>query len=308
MDDTKCTEVLRGGNIDPSVQSSRHRAFCFTSYSESAIIFNNTDMRYLLYAPETCPTTNRKHWQGYIVFKSAKTLSSASKHLGCSVFIAKGNITHQLNYIKGPYNEDGKTKPYNPDWKEFGERPKQGKRNDLDEIKDELLNDELTINELILERPILYHQYGRTLDKIEDLKMRQKFRTKMTECIWYYGPTGVGKSHKAFENYHPDTHYVVPKDNGWWDKYTQQRIVILNDFRGEITYNELLQMIDKWPFDVKRRGREPMPFTSELVIITSSLPPEKVYWHRDEEDKIEQLLRRVKVIKLDEKNKSPPSD
>lgn len=296
-----CTEVPRGGNIDPSVQNSRHRSFCFTSYDVEPIIFDASHMKYLLYAPEICPTTERKHWQGYIVWKSAKTISSCSKKLKCSVFIAEGNIEHQLDYIRGPYNKDGKSKPFNPDWKEFGERPEQGKRTDLNEIKDDILNDRLCVNDIILENPILYHQYGRTLDKIEDLRLRQKFRTEMTECIWYYGPTGVGKSHKAFEDYSPDTHYVWPKDGhgtGWWDKYTQQDIVIFNDFRGEIPYNDLLQIIDKWPYDVRRRGREPMPFTSKRIIITSSLPPEKIYHYRDDEDKIEQLLRRVKIVKL----------
>lgn len=298
-----CTKVVRGGNIDPSDSKNvRSRDYVFTSYCDEPIGFNEKMMTYLLYAPEKCPTTGRSHWQGYVVWKSAKTLRACNKQLGCSVFKAQGSVEQQLDYIRGPYNKDGKSKPFNPDWKEFGKRPSQGERTDLNEIKEAILNDEKTVNDIILEKPILYHQYGRTLDKIEDLRLRQKFRTEMTECIWYYGPTGVGKSHKAFENYSPNTHYVWPKDGhgtGWWDKYIQQDIVIFNDFRGEIPYNDLLQLIDKWPYDVRRRGREPMPFTSKRIIITSSLPPEKIYHYRDDEDKIEQLLRRVKIVKLD---------
>lgn len=130
--------------------------------------------------------------------------------------------------------------------------------------------------------------------------MRKKWRTEMTKGIWYYGNTGVGKSHKALEGYNEDEVYIVPNDNGWWDDYRQQRKVVLNDFRGEISYNQMLQLVDKWPYHVRRRGKVPIPFTSEEVVITSSLPPWEVYNRRATEDNIGQLLRRFKVYEVKE--------
>ena len=116
------------------------------------------------------------------------------------------------------------------------------------------------------------------------------------------GKTGVGKSHKAFDNYNSETHYLWKlNDKNWQDGYTGQEIVIINDFRGEINYNELLNLIDKWPYTLPRRGREPVPFLAKHIIITSSLPPEKVYWRRDNEDYLEQLFRRIKIIEVVEK-------
>lgn len=145
---------------------------------------------------------------------------------------------------------------------------------------------------------MIYHQYGRTLNKLEDLKMRNISRDEITTCDWIYGETGSGKSHRVFQDYHPSTHYLWRNDNGWWEGYTQQHYIIMNDYRGEIKYNELLQLIDKYPYFVKRRGKEPLPFTSKHIFITSSLSPEKIYHNRVEEDKIEQLLRRINVIHL----------
>lgn len=156
----------------------------------------------------------------------------------------------------------------------------------------------MMVDTIAIENPEIYHQYGRTLNKLEELRMRQVFRAEMTEGVWYYGETGVGKSHRAFKNYTPQTHYVLPNDNGWWDGYVQQDIVIINDFRGFLSYDFMLQMIDKWPFSVKRRGREPIPFISKKVIITSSLSPKEVYNKRNDNDSIKQLRRRMKVIKL----------
>jgi len=147
---------------------------------------------------------------------------------------------------------------------------------------------------------MIVHQYGRTLDRIEDISMRKIHRTEMTEAVWLWGPTNVGKSHKAFEGYTPETHYLWPNDGRWWDGYRQQNTVIFNDFRGEIPYNVMLQIVDKWPFQVPRRGREPMPFTSKRVIITSSLSPMAVYHNREAEDSLAQLLRRMTVHKMED--------
>jgi len=120
----------------------------------------------------------------------------------------------------------------------------------------------------------------------------------MTKGIWIYGPTGRGKSHEAFQGFSPSTHYLYTDDGGWWDGYVGQETVIINDFRGKIPYDYMLQLIDKWPFNVRRRNREPFPFTSKRVIITSSLSPEDVYHNREENDKIEQLLRRLEVRRM----------
>ena len=76
----------------------------------------------------------------------------------------------------------------------------------------------------------------------------------MTEDVWYYGPTAVGKSHNAFDGYDYRTHYVKCLKDDWWCGYKGQEIVILNDFRGQIDYSEMLQLCDKWPHTVKQRN------------------------------------------------------
>ena len=98
-------------------------------------------------------------------------------------------------------------------------------------------------------------------------------------CDWCYGETGTGKSHRAFANYHPDTHYNVPDDNGWWDGHKGQETVILNEFDGQIPCNEPLKLIDKLPYHVRRR-RAPAPFISQHVIVTSLLRPEQIYQNK----------------------------
>lgn len=250
--------------------------------------------RYAMFGEEVCPETGRPHLQGWCYFENERSWN-ALKKLGLGWHVEPTDKSFEANekYCRGLTK--GKT-PNEVVWV-HGEFPAQGKRTDLIAIRDRILNGE-RVNEMVMEMPDTYHIYGRTMREMEDIAMQQVWRTEMTECLWLVGVTGAGKSHFALHDYTNETHYIWKNDNGWQDGYRQQPIVVMNDFRGELPYNEFLQLVDKWPYHVRRRNRPPMPFTSKKVIVTSSLPPERVYRNRDAEDGIAQLLRRVKVVRL----------
>lgn len=180
----------------------------------------------------------------------------------------------------------------------FGDEPKQGDRNDLKNVVKRIRDGETTADEICLEDPAYYHMYGRTIQKAEDIIARKKFRTEMTQGTWYYGETGTGKSHVAFEGFDPDTHYVKCLKDDWWDGYTGQKIVILNEFRGEIPFGEMLALTDKWPHFVKRRNREPTPFLAEQIIVTSALSPTEIYRKLNGDDRMAQLTRRFEIAEV----------
>lgn len=271
---------------------SRHRNYCFTlnNYDNDAQEQLNTypKFSYLVYGKEVAPTTGTPHLQGYFEMENASTISALIKKLdkckGIHLTAAKGNAAENRAYCSkgGEVFETGLPK-------------QQGQRSDLDEIKNQIKKGK-KVDDICMENPDLYHMYGRTLSKIEDICMRKKFRNWTTEGEWYYGPTGVGKSHKAFENFDPETCYVWKDDNGWQDGYCGQETVIINEFRGSIPYSLLLQMLDKYPFEVRRRCREPMPFLAKKIIITSALCPEQVYKNLAENDSLDQLHRRLKIF------------
>lgn len=268
-------------------------------------------MSYIVYGCET-GAEGTPHLQMYIEFTTKISPRQFEKIMGQHAHFEErqGSPEQASGYCrKGTFQknegEDFDYATFHPEGKHYhdwigmrwGNLKAPGKRPDFEKQCKRVENGEVSAEEIALELPQFYHQYGRTLHKIEDIMMRKKFRTQMTKGIWYHGLTAVGKSHRAFEGYNPDTHYVW-KNSVWQDGYCGQPIVIINDFRGHIPYNELLQMVDKWPHFVERRGREPAPFLAETVIVTSSLTPEEVYNRRAVEDNIEQLLRRFEVIEL----------
>lgn len=241
---------------------------------------------------ELCPTTGRPHRHGWIYFcEQICSVKRVSRVLGgMHVFPLAGSLDSNDRYA---------SKDTAGELNEWGERPRQGDRADLKDVVARIQRGETTADEVCMDDPGYFHMYGRTLQKAEDIALRSRFRTAMTQGIWYWGATGVGKSHAAFADFDPAETYVKPLEDIWWDGYTGQKTVILNDFRGQIRYSELLCLVDKWPHAVKRRGREPAPFLAERVVVTSSLPPEGVYdGVLDRDDNIEQLLRRFKVVHM----------
>ena len=280
----------------------RVRNYTFTDFTQTSINYDPDTMKLLMYATELCPDTNRQHLQGYVTFMNKTSLKMAKKHLNNpSIHLeqAIADYQHNLSYIQGPYDKDGKTKPVNDTFIQYGDPPRtnQGKRNDLQDLCQQLKDSTITIQDIIDTQPGKYHLYRKTFEKITQTVQDKKYRTDMTKGIWYYGDTGTGKSHRAFINYHPDTHYIYPNDKGWWDGYDGQDTIIINDFRGEITYNQLLQIIDKWPYQLRRRNQQPRQLTASTVIITSSLPPSRIYHNRQDEDSLKQLYRRCKIYK-----------
>jgi len=277
----------------------RTRAFVVTNWNlNTAEIFeaNKRQIRFVAFGEETCPTTGTRHHQVFVYYHNLKstttlTLNKIGKEWGaihCRVAPMYGNFVQNEAYCskEGTYTK-------------LGDEPKQGARGDLVETCTLLRNGTISADFVAQEDPVAYHMYGRTLIHAETMFLRTRFRTEMTQCKWYWGATGVGKSHKAFAGYSNETHYVKDLETKWWDGYKQQDTVILNEFRGQLTFSFLLSLIDKWPLTVCVRNKESIPFTSKLVIITSSVHPKDIYKNvLTSDESLAQLERRCKIKEL----------
>ena len=166
---------------------------------------------------------------------------------------------------------------------------------DLQEVK-QAIDDGMGEHELWDEYFETMVRYSRAMKEYLDVKRRSMFRKEMAIGTWIWGPTGVGKSHMAFKDFDSKTTYVHDVSTDWWDAYEGQETVIINEFRGEIKFSQLLDLTDKWPKKVKRRGREDTPFMAKKVIITSSMPPDECYQKSQGLDNIDQLMRRFEVL------------
>ena len=279
--------------------TKKTRAFVVTQWNLDCDYQSMVDkklLRFIAYGEEVAPTTGKLHHQAYVYFwnQRHKTKSSCKK-IGdmfgpkhCHVEPMEGSFQHNEAYCSK--DTDGLLT-------KFGDEPQQGVRGDLDETKDMILKGELTTEDVMESNPQMYHMYGRTLDKLQEIAFRKKWRTWMTKGLWIHGPSGAGKSHMAFDGFTPETHYTKCLSDQWWDGYTGQETVILNEFRGQLPAAELFDLVDKWPKTVKVRCRAPVPFLARRVIVTSIHDPKEFMGG----EPWEQFQRRFDVIELDQK-------
>lgn len=87
----------------------------------------NLDLRYLCYGREICPSTGKKHLQGFMILLNAKAMTAVKTWIGLSrIHLEKSLGTVEQN--RAYCQKDG-------DFVEKGDPVEQGKRGDLDDFK-----------------------------------------------------------------------------------------------------------------------------------------------------------------------------
>ena len=235
----------------------------------------------------------------YLYFHNPRSGSKKSLNKIGDLF---GKTHASVRVMNGSFEENCSYCRKDEKFHEHGDCPQQGKRGDLIETKNKILSGEMSVDDIALEDPHTFHQYGRTLERIELIALRKRFRSWMTKGIWYWGSTGTGKSHTAFKDYDPSTHYIKDLNENFWNGYKGQPIVIMNEFRGQIPFSELLDLCDKWPKTVKWKCSEGVPFLAKTLIVTSCKRPEDIYYNiLSEDESIDQLRRRFDIVKMEQK-------
>lgn len=260
------------------------------------------NISYFAYGEEVCPDSGKPHHQCFMRFNHPR--ARQKRNLG-KIADWWGD-TH--NYVEAMVEGCNCNETYckkDGKYHEIGNKPNQGERNDLEELRDSVMNG-VSVDEICLESPELFHQYGRTLERLETIRMRKQWRKEMTQGIWFCGKAGYGKDHQWRSVYNPDTHFVKDLSVEWWDGYKQQDTVVLSEFRGHhMRWSSLLTLVDKNPLNVKWRGKESVPFISKTVIITSVLDPVDCYKGKQNDEEWEQFFRRFKVYKILEEHGEP---
>jgi len=228
---------------------------------------------YVVYAFEVGEQCGTPHIQGYVRFKDAKSGAALSKLIPRSHNIAAdGTAAQNRVYVVGPYDKNGKHKPYNPDHKEYGQIPnKQGARNDL-QATYALLREGANMDAIIDTDPNL--QCLLVAEKY--LKYKEPARDFKPVIHWLWGDPGTGKSKDA-EAAFKGVFYSPPPTSvaKFWDCYDAQENVIIDDIDpGDIPYRMLLRMLDRYAYRVETKGGSRQLLAKTMYICTEE-PPER---------------------------------
>lgn len=283
----------------PNVRSPQSTAWCFTlnNYTEderSAIqeLCASGSVQYLCFGEEVGGINAVPHLQGYLELsrksrlggvKGLRGLSRA--HLECR----RGTSQQAIEYCR----KDGI-------FSEYGIRKQQGRRTDLESCRDLLLTTG-SIHAVAEHHFNLYIQYRRGFESF--LHLQQKPRTAPTMGYWYWGPTGSGKTRKAFAvgKQLGDVFFTPDIRGQWFDGYTGQESVIFDDLtiqdRPPIAL--LLRLLDRYPLQVPIKGGF-TGFTSRRVFFTSNFEFDRVYGGEPNVEALRRRFARVQYIGVEQ--------
>lgn len=246
------------------------------------------------------------HHMHMVLEDPAKVRFSAIQKLfkGIHIEPTRGNKEQAENYIekKGIFEEKAHTIIVPATYRGVI-KANQGARNDLEVIQ-ALLEQGKTPNE-IMDISIYYRKH-------ETLIRKQFYRHRVltsppvrdVNVIWHIGESGSGKSYSYVslrEKYGADDVYLLTDyDNGGFDNYCAEKVLFMDEFKGNMRFQTLLNYLDIYPAQIHCRYANSVVLWTE-VHITSIFPPEEAYTFMVEEnlrnkDKIEQLLRRINTI------------
>jgi hypothetical protein len=225
------------------------------------------------------------HYQGYVEFSKTKRISSLkniNKH--CHWEPRKGSRIEAIKYCM---KEDTRVKDTEP--------VVIGKLPDLDpeDAKAKKIKTSMLVKRMLDEGKAdldianeyfgYYLQTYRGINQYRLLLSEERdFKTVVTVIV---GKTGTGKSSWCAK-WCKDPYW---KSRGqWWDGYHNQGVVIIDEFYGWLKYDDLLRLLDRYPYKVEVKGGY-VQFNSKLIFITSNKKPEEWY-HNTETGP---LLRRI---------------
>ncbi|GAI08280.1 unnamed protein product, partial [marine sediment metagenome] len=225
------------------------------------------------------------HLQGYLEMTERKRIQWLKDNISLRAHLEprRGTREEARDYCM----KDG-------DWIEVGfwREEERGRRRDI-EIMVEQASQGVSFYDAALEEPTSAHFAFAYTKLLEGRALAETPAHRLVHVTVKIGPTGCGKTRAAFSCF-PDL-FLQDCSSGseiWWDGYSGQTRLILDDFAGCIPFRYLLRLLDVYPIRLKVKGAFTYGVWSE-VIITTNVPI--LSWYPKEHD-ITPLCRRIAVV------------
>lgn len=228
-------------------------------------------------------TTGYLHWQLFVAFDKQHRLAGVRRIFGTNCHAEPSRSTAAEDYVfkqdtavEGTRFELG-SKPLNrnssKDWAAIKDSAKRGA---LDDIPADV-----------------YCRNYHTLKRIATDHLQPVGIERTVKVFW--GPTGTGKSRRAWDEAGIDAYPKNPNTK-FWDGYAGHRHVVIDEFRGKIDISNMLLWLDRYPTIVEVKGGATV-FKAEKIWITSNLHPSDWYPELDNSTK-EALYRRLIIEEI----------
>lgn len=248
------------------------------------------EIKYFVGQIEECPKTKKPHIQAYIELTSPMRINAVKKIINCSWAHLEPRRGTQQQAISYCTKDESRIASL----PSIGEPGKQGKRVDLEALKD---LEFMKLSDWILKNQELAIKYPRGVQSIKQAYDIKNFSTKERDIQVHanLGDPGCGKTRSVYDTYGFENVYKLnTNSNGalWFDGYEGQDVLLIDDFKGWIKYTELLTILDRYPYRCQIKGGFTYANWTK-VIITSNYEVDK--WYNENVD-MRALKRRINKV------------
>lgn len=245
--------------------TGKFRAFTITDFECNIDFYKGLKYKYLILGGETCPSTNKSHYQGYIYFENPRSTKSVIKEFKPRhIEVARGNPTENKTYCSKESII-----------LEVGELPKQGERKDLSSIMEDIRNG-ASIESIAEDSPANWVLHRKAFNEYK--QMIEPKRNWVTEVIFLWGPTGTGKTRTAVDA----GAILVEMDGRFINGYNGEDVVCFDDI-DDTTFacrGMLLKLLDRYQFNAPIKGGY-RNWKPRVIYLTSNFNPDKLFLFSD---------------------------
>ncbi len=266
--------------------AGRKKDWCWTIHSghfgdktEMQVLneLQQVDCAYIVFQQETGGELGRDHIQGYVMFKSLKSLAAAKAMMPCDAHMEprrSPKISDAVDYCKKDDTRRPGCTPF-----EVGIQPMdQGKKRTLMDAID--VAKTKGFKRAMLDLPEVTIRYAKGLREYAHIAAGERIPQQRPVKVYYvWGDSGCGKSWWAntlFDT--PDNTYTTTDmpDKIWMGNYSGERTLVIEEFESLCNHSILKCMLEGYKMEFQTKGGFVWS-EWDTVILTSNVDPRVAY-------------------------------
>lgn len=199
------------------------------------------------------------HLQAVIGFQTPKEFTTLRKYFKNNHIEKIISLNNALQYCKKDNN-----------FIEFGEVVEERQRTDVSQFV-EAIKDGYTNLQLMEKFPNQYLRFYSMIQKIRQEYNYEKFKKEIRDLnvIYIGGASGIGKTRYVYDKFGFEDVYRVTDYQHPFDNYQGQPILVLEEFRSSMKINQILNVLDIYPYMLPSRYENKVACYHTVFIITN---------------------------------------
>lgn len=258
---------------------------------------------YVSYCCEMGKKEEKPHMHAYIRFLSAKSRNAVIKLFGrysihdCG---APRDILSVEAYIRKIWQED----KYHFANFQYGIQPTHIDSESAAYTIKSMVEKGFSKNDIYRDNPN-YAYFPHFVNKLYEV-FAPKIVERPVSTIWLYGKAGSGKSHFARNRYPGKTFLILEYNNGYFNNYTNEEVVIFDEFgKKNVPLENILKLTDKWVYPMNIKGQQYVDGVYKYIFLCGTDSPQMFCKNRGfSPEETEQVFRRITEVYRFEKHVS----